>query len=45
MLRVLKKDDIIIIKDIARLSRNINQCMYFVEQIQETGATLDIMDI
>lgn len=45
MFRTIKKDDIIVIKDIARLSRSMDQCMYFVKQIQEAGATLEIINI
>lgn len=45
MLGVLQENDIVIIKDVARLSRSIEQCMYFVEQIQEAGATLEIINI
>lgn len=45
MFNILQKDDIVIIKDVARLSRNMTQCMYFIEQIQEVGATLEIINI
>lgn len=45
MFRVLQEGDIVVIKDIARLSRNMYQCMYLVEKIQEIGATLEIINM
>ena len=45
MFRVLQEGDTVIIKDIARLSRSADQCMHFVEKIQEAGATLEIINI
>ena len=45
MFRVLQEGDTIIIKDIAKLSRGVDQCMYFVEKIQKAGATLEIINI
>ena len=45
MFNILQEDDVVIIKDVARLSRSMDQCMYFVEKIQEAGATLEIINI
>ncbi len=45
MFNILQEDDIVIIKDVARLSRSVHQCMYFVEHIQDVGATLEIINI
>lgn len=45
MLRTIQNDDVVIIKDVARLSRSADQCMYLVEQIQTTGARLEIINI
>lgn len=44
MLNVMQKDDIIVIKDIARLSRNFGQYMHFEERINNVGATLVAID-
>ena len=44
MFKVIQNGDIVVVKDIARLSRNMDQCMYFVEQIQKAGATLITVD-
>lgn len=43
LLNVLQSGDIVIVKDIARLSRNASQCMALIEQIKSIGATLKIM--
>jgi DNA invertase Pin-like site-specific DNA recombinase len=45
MLRTIQNDDVVIIKDVARLSRSADQCMYLVEQIQDAGARLEIINI
>lgn len=45
MLRTIQNDDVVIIKDISRLSRSADQCMYLVEQIQAVGARLEIINI
>lgn len=44
MFKVIQNGDVVIVKDVARISRNMDQCMYFVEQIRKAGATLVIMD-
>jgi DNA invertase Pin-like site-specific DNA recombinase len=44
MLSILQSGDIVIIKDIARLSRNTHQCMMLVEMIYKAGATLVVAD-
>lgn len=44
MLGILQSGDIVIIKDIARLSRNTHQCMMLVEMIYKAGATLVVAD-
>ena len=44
MLCVLQSGDIVIIKDIARLSRNAQQCMMLVDMIYKAGATLVAAD-
>jgi DNA invertase Pin-like site-specific DNA recombinase len=44
MFKVIQNGDMVVVKDIARISRNADQCMYFVEQIQKAGATLVIVD-
>lgn len=44
MLNILKEDDVVIIKDVARLSRNIHQYMILVRTIYKAGATLVVMD-
>lgn len=40
MLYVLQDGDIVVVKDIARLSRNIKQCIAFVELMDQLGVTL-----
>ncbi len=44
MLSVLQRGDMVIVKDIARLSRNASQCMTLIEQIENAGAILKIID-
>ena len=44
MFNVLQKGDTVVIKDIARLSRNVGQYMHFEEQIKNVGATLVVID-
>lgn len=44
MLDQLQEGDMVIIKDIARLSRNASQCMELIEHIEEVGATLTIIN-
>lgn len=44
LLEVLQCGDIVVVKDIARLSRNASQCMALIEQIENTGATLKIIN-
>lgn len=44
MLNTLQKDDVVIVKDIARLSRDASQCMALIEHIEEVGATLTIIN-
>lgn len=43
LLRVLQSGDIVVIKDIARLSRSYSQCLALIEQIRNIGATLIII--
>jgi DNA invertase Pin-like site-specific DNA recombinase len=40
MLDTLQSNDIVVIKDIARLSRNAQQCIELIDMIYKTGATL-----
>lgn len=40
MLYVLRDGDIVVVKDIARLSRDIKQCISFVELMDQLGVTL-----
>lgn len=40
LLEVLQKDDVIIVKNIARLSRSFSQCMSLLEQIKDLNITL-----
>lgn len=44
MFKVIQNGDTVVVKDIARLSRNIKQYMYFEEQIKKAGATLIVAD-
>ena len=44
LFNVIQSGDIVVIKNVARLSRNIKQYMYFEEQIKKVGATLVIVD-
>lgn len=44
MFKVIQNGDKVIIKDIARLSRNLKQYMYLEKQIQNAGATLIVID-
>lgn len=44
LFKTIQKDDTVVIKNIARLSRNMDQCMYFVKQILKVGATLIVVD-
>ena len=44
MLSVLQKGDIIIVKNLARLTRSIKHCMVLTERIEEIGATLRVID-
>jgi DNA invertase Pin-like site-specific DNA recombinase len=44
LLDVLQKDDVVIIKDVARLSRNIHQYMTFARMIYKKGALLFVID-
>lgn len=44
MLSALQKGDVVIVKDIARLSRNASQCMALIEQIENAGAILTIIN-
>jgi DNA invertase Pin-like site-specific DNA recombinase len=43
MFDVLESGDIIIVKDIARLSRSASQCIALIEQMDEMGVTLEII--
>lgn len=44
MLRVLREGDIVIIKDIARLSRDLHQYMEITKSIYATGAIFKIIN-
>ncbi len=44
MLNILQQGDVVIIKDVARLSRNVHQYMILVRQIYKAGATLVVMN-
>ena len=44
MLNILQQGDVVIIKDVARLTRNMHQYMILVRQIYKAGATLVVMD-
>ena len=44
LFNVIQSGDIVVIKNVARLSRNIKQYMHFEEQIKKVGATLVIVD-
>lgn len=45
MLDVLQEGDIVVVRDVARLSRNMQQCFEITKLISEAGATLIIMDL
>lgn len=40
MLYVLQDGDVVVVKDVARLSRDMKQCMSFVELMDQLGVTL-----
>ena len=40
MLYILQSGDIVVMKDIARLSRNMTQCLSLMELMKEIGVTL-----
>jgi DNA invertase Pin-like site-specific DNA recombinase len=40
MLYVLQDGDIVVVKDIARLSRDMRQCMSFIELMEQLGVTV-----
>lgn len=44
MLNILQQGDVVIIKDVARLTRNMHQYMTLVRLIYKAGATLVVMD-
>lgn len=44
MLQTLQDGDIVIVKDIARLSREYSQCMSIAESIYRTGALIKILN-
>lgn len=44
LFNVIQMGDLVVIKNVARLSRNIKQYMYFEEQIKKAGASLVIVD-
>ena len=44
MFKVIQNGDMVVVKDVARISRNADQCMYFVKQILKVGATLIVVD-
>ena len=45
LLDVLQEGDIVVVRNIASLSRNAQQCMKIIESISEAGVTLIIMDL
>lgn len=44
MLKILQDGDIVIVKDIARLSREISQCTSIVNSIYQSGALIKILN-
>lgn len=44
MLGILQSGDVVVSKDIARLSRNAQQCIMLVDMIYKAGATLVVAD-
>ena len=43
MLYTLQNDDVVVVKDVARLSRNAKECMLFVELMDTLGVELRII--
>lgn len=44
MLKILQDGDIVIVKDIARLSRDMRQCVEIIESIYQSGALIKILN-
>lgn len=44
LLQVLQEDDIVVVRDIARLSRSYSQCVALLEQIRDLNITLITID-
>lgn len=44
MLKILQDGDIVIVKDIARLSREFGQCMSITESIYQAGALIKFIN-
>ena len=44
LLEALQKGDIVVVRDIARLSRSSSQCLVLLERIKDLDVTLTIID-
>lgn len=44
MLYVLQDGDIVVVKNIARLFRDVQQCISFIELMEQLGVTVKIVD-
>jgi DNA invertase Pin-like site-specific DNA recombinase len=40
MLYILQEGDVVVVKDVARLSRDMKQCMSFMELMEQLGVTV-----
>lgn len=43
MLYILQEGDIVIVKDVARISRDMRQCMSFIELMGQLGVTVKMI--
>ena len=43
MLYVLQEGDIVVVKDVARISRDVKQCMSFIELMDQLGVTVKMV--
>ena len=44
LVKVLQSGDVVVVRDIARLSRSYSQCLTFLEMMKDLDVTLTIID-